>query len=484
MRTIRSNLFLNDCSCSFPALIAGKTAGNSENLTESVMDFELSQIVTENNNKSLKASQEFDFLDLSQALSDFSACSSDISGELERLACLPSSEDLHKCEGSDLEPEPWLGFLQRENISTEIIESISPEDLQPAVKICIDGLNSSYIAVKRSAAAKLRLLAKNRSENRALIGESGAVPALIPLLRCSDPWTQEHAVTALLNLSLHEENKALITNSGAIKPLVYVLKTGTEASKQNAACALLSLSLIDDNKISIGAFGAIPPLVSLLLNGSNRGKKDALTTLYKLCSTKLNKERAVTAGAVKPLVVLVSEQGSGLAEKAMVVLSSLVGIPEGKTAIVEEGGIPVLVEAIEDGSLKGKEFAVLTLLQLCTDSVRNRGLLVREGGIPPLVALSQSGTARAKHKLPGDAYSYPNGNNWSSRSFNIPMGASSKIADYYSKSDIFKNSAVIANHERQKSDFVIQNSGSLPSEVEVHRKEVVEGNLNGIHKRS
>jgi hypothetical protein len=141
--------------------------------------------------------------------------------------------------------------------------------------------------------------------------------------------------------------------------------------------------------------------VSLVLNGSSRGKKDALTTLYKLCSIRPNKERAVSAGAVKPLVELVAEQGSGMAEKAMVVLSSLAGIEEGREAIVEEGGIAVLVEAIEDGSVKGKEFAVLTLLQLCADSVRNRGLLVREGAIPPLVALSQTGcvSVRAKHKV-------------------------------------------------------------------------------------
>ena len=80
-------------------------------------------------------------------------------------------------------------------------------------------------------------------------------------------------------------------------------------------------------------------------------------------------------------------------------LSSLAGIQEGKDAIVEEGGIAALVEAIEDGSVKGKEFAVLTLLQLCVESVRNQGLLVSEGGIPPLVALSQTGSVRAKHKM-------------------------------------------------------------------------------------
>lgn len=400
MRTIRSNLYQTDHSCSFNSCAGEKSAYVSENLTESVIDMRLGELASRSNKSVKSTSSEEEFLDLSQAFSDFSGCSSDISGELQRLASVPSPEVLGKDGDSDPkpEPEPCLGFLQRENFSTEIIESISPEDLQPTVKLCVDGLLSPSIAVKRSAAAKLRLLAKNRADNRALIGESGAVPALIPLLRCSDPWTQEHAVTALLNLSLHEGNKSLITNSGAIKSLVYVLKTGTESSKQNAACALLNLSLIDDNKQSIGVCGAIPPLVALLLNGSNRGKKDALTALYKLCAMKQNKERAVSAGAVKPLVALISEQGTGLTEKAMVVLSSLAGIQEGRVAIVEEGGIPALVEAIEDGTTKGKEFAVLTLLQLCADSVRNRGLLVREGGIPPLVGLSQTGTARAKHK--------------------------------------------------------------------------------------
>ncbi|KAK6917842.1 Armadillo [Dillenia turbinata] len=408
MRTIRSNIFQteSDPSCSFPGSLpqTEKTEFLSENLTESVIDMKLGELANSgNSNKSIKLpASETEFLDMSQAFSDFSACSSDISGELQRLASLPSprNDGIKPPEEVEVEAEvePCEGFLMRENFSTEIIESISPEDLQPTVKICIEGLQSSSVAVKRSAAAKLRLLAKNRSDNRALIGESGAVQPLISLLRCSDPWTQEHAVTALLNLSLHESNKTLITNAGAIKSLIYVLKTGTETSKQNAACALLSLSLIEDNKVSIGACGAIPPLVSLLIHGSVRGKKDALTTLYKLCSTKMNKERAVSAGAVKPLVEMVAEQGSGLAEKAMVVLSSLAGIVEGREAIVQESGIPVLVEAIEDGSVKGKEFAVLTLLQLCADSVRNRGLLVREGGIPPLVALSQAGSARAKHK--------------------------------------------------------------------------------------
>ncbi|XP_047953955.1 U-box domain-containing protein 4-like [Salvia hispanica] len=391
MRTIRSTIF--DTDHSLP--LFDKSPNLSENLTDSVIDLRLGELATKSSTDSKTHSD--DTLDISRAFTDFSACSSDISGELQRLATLPDPT-LSQASAADHNQEPCSGFLQRETFSTEIIESISPEDLQPTVKLCVYGLQSSSIAVKRSAAAKLRLLAKNRADNRALIGESGAVPALIPLLNCSDPTTQEHAVTALLNLSLHDGNKSVLIRAGAVKSLIYVLKTGTEASKQNAACALLSLALVDEYKLSIGACGAIPPLVALLINGSVRGKKDALTTLYKLCSVSLNKERAVSAGVVRPLVGLVVEQGSGLSEKAMVVLSSLAAIEIGQEAIIEEGGIAALVEAIEDGSSKGKEFAVLTLLQLCAESVRNRGFLVREGGIPPLVALSQNGTAKAKHK--------------------------------------------------------------------------------------
>ncbi|MBA0568941.1 hypothetical protein Golob_006407, partial [Gossypium lobatum] len=229
MRTIRSNLYQNDnSSCSFTSSVPERSAFVSENLTESVIDMRLGELAAKSNAKSVTSESENEaFLEISQAFSDFSACSSDISGELQRLASLPSPENYLMNERnngvqSEPEPEPCHGFLQRENFSTEIIESISPEDLQPTVKICIDGLESPSVAVKRSAAAKLRLLAKNRVDNRALIGESGAIPALIPLLRNSDPWTQEHAVTALLNLSLYEGNKTLIINAGAIKSLVYV----------------------------------------------------------------------------------------------------------------------------------------------------------------------------------------------------------------------------------------------------------------------
>ncbi|GER56323.1 U-box domain-containing protein [Striga asiatica] len=398
MRRIRSNMYRSG-----PAPESSPNV--SEDLTDSVIDLELGELAVKpsGGSKNSPLSDISDILDISRSFSDLSACSSDISGELRHLAALPDTDTNQRRSlgtESETEPEPCSGFLERETFSTEIIESISPEDLQPTVKLCVDALRSTSTALKRSAAAKLRLLAKNRADNRVLIGESGSIPALIPLLRCPDPDTQEHAVTALLNLSLHDGNKTLIAAGGGAKALIYALRTGTEASKQNAACALLSLAATDEARLSIGACGAIPPLVALLAGGSSRGKKDALAALYKLCTAAPNKERAVAAGAVGPLVALVAADGrkEGLAEKAAVVLGSLAGVEAGREAVVRENGIAALVEALEDGEDRVKEFAVSTLLQVCGESVLNRGLVVAEGGVPPLVALSLTGTARAKHK--------------------------------------------------------------------------------------
>ncbi|KAD4179554.1 hypothetical protein E3N88_28145 [Mikania micrantha] len=47
------------------------------------------------------------------------------------------------------------------------------------------------------------------------IGESGAVLALIPLLRRADPWTHQQAVTALLTQSLLDENNNLAIYSSS-----------------------------------------------------------------------------------------------------------------------------------------------------------------------------------------------------------------------------------------------------------------------------
>ncbi|KAF8117405.1 hypothetical protein N665_0011s0121 [Sinapis alba] len=251
---------------------------------------------------------------------------------------------------------------------------------------------------KTAAAAEIRQITINNVENRVHIGRCGAITPLLSLLYSEEELTQEHAVTALLNLSISEVNKSMIAEAGAIEPLVHVLNTGNDRAKENSAATLFSLSVLQVNRERIGqSNSAIQALVNLLGNGTFRGKKDAASALFNLSITHENKARIVQAKAVKYLVELL-DPDLEMVDKAVALLANLSAVGEGRQAIVREGGIPLLVETVDSGSQRGKENAASVLLQLCLSSPKFCTLVLQEGAIPPLVALSQSGTQRAKEK--------------------------------------------------------------------------------------
>ncbi|KAJ0249851.1 hypothetical protein HA466_0152800 [Hirschfeldia incana] len=316
--------------------------------------------------------RNFSNLSLNDHSSAFSDCNSDRSGE----------------------------FPSASSESRRLLLSCASDNSDDLIRHLVAHLDSSCCSVdeQKQAAMEIRLLSKNKPENRIKIAKAGAVKPLVSLISSPDLQLQEYGVTAILNLSLCDENKDLIASSGAIKPLVRALKMGTPTAKENAACALLRLSQVEDNKVAIGRSGAIPLLVNLLETGGFRAKKDASTALYSLCSAKENKLRAVHSGIMKPLVELMADFGSNMVDKSAFVMSLLMSVPESKPALVEEGGVPVLVEIVEAGTQRQKEIAVSILLQLCEESVVYRTMVAREGAIPPLVALTQAGTSRAKQK--------------------------------------------------------------------------------------
>jgi HEAT repeat protein len=179
---------------------------------------------------------------------------------------------------------------------------ITPEE-RKYVTTLVDKLSGDYQSKRREAARELRALTRKQPSYRAYIGEAQIIPILIPLLLSSDSETQEHVVTTLLNLSIHEPNKSLIAEKGGIPPVVEVLRSGNMAARENAAAALFSLSALEENKARIGACDAIPPLVELLRDGNARGKKDAASALFNLCIYPPgNRSKSVRAGLV-PLLL-------------------------------------------------------------------------------------------------------------------------------------------------------------------------------------
>ncbi|KAL0418637.1 UNVERIFIED_CONTAM: U-box domain-containing protein 3 [Sesamum radiatum] len=253
----------------------------------------------------------------------------------------------------------------------------STSDVENLIKY----LKSASSELQSTAAREIRFLAKYNMENRFIIGQFGAISPLISLLYSDVELIQEHAVTALLNLSINEKIKARIGAEGAVEPLIHVLRTGNAVARENAAAALFSLSLLDEYRIKIGRSGAVKPLVDLLQSGTLRGLKDAATALFNLSIFHENKARIVQAGAIKYLVRLM-DPASEMVDKAVALLANLSTITEGCSAIAREGGIPLLVEIVETGSERGKENAASILLQLCINSPKYCRTILQEGVVP------------------------------------------------------------------------------------------------------
>ncbi|XP_019247303.1 PREDICTED: U-box domain-containing protein 13-like isoform X2 [Nicotiana attenuata] len=296
------------------------------------------------------------------------------------------------CESNGVEPPKRPGSLPNKAASAcTPAEHSKIEDL-------LRKLTSGKPEDRLSATGEIRLLAKRNADNRVAIAEAGAIPLLVDLLSTPDSRIQEHAVTALLNLSICEDNKRSIVTSGAVPGIVHVLKKGSMEARENAAAALFSLSVIDENKVIIGTYGAISPLVTLLSDGTQRGKKDAATALFNLCIYQGNKGKAVRAGVVPTLMQLLTEPQGGMVDEALAILAILASHPEGKAAIGAAGAVPVLVNVIANGSPRNKENAVAVLVHLCSGDQHHIVELQELEVMGPLLDLVQNGTDRGKRK--------------------------------------------------------------------------------------
>ncbi|KAG6789309.1 hypothetical protein POTOM_005401 [Populus tomentosa] len=297
------------------------------------------------------------------------------------------------CEANGIEPPK----RPSSSGTSKTVSTCSPAELTK-IEILLHKLTSGCLEDQRSAAGEIRLLAKHNADNRVAIAQAGAIPLLVGLLSTPDPRIQEHAITALLNLSICEDNKGSIVSAGAVPGIVHVLKKGSMEARENAAATLFSLSVVDENKVTIGFLGAIPPLVTLLSEGTQRGKKDAATALFNLCIYQGNKGKAVRAGVVPTLMCLLTETGGGMVDEALAILAILASHPEGKATIGAAEAVPVLVEVIRNGSPRNRENAAAVLVHLCSGDQKHMAEAQEHGIMGPLVDLAQNGTDRGKRK--------------------------------------------------------------------------------------
>nr|XP_010915473.1 LOW QUALITY PROTEIN: U-box domain-containing protein 17-like [Elaeis guineensis] len=297
---------------------------------------------------------------------------------------------------------PESAEASAESIATACASKAAVKANQATAKILVRQLSTGSEDEMTVSVRELRLLAKTARENRAFIAESGAIPLLSPLLYSCNPVAQENAVTAILNLSIHDGNKSRIMDEeGCLRLIVCVLRQGwTTEARENAAATLFSLSAVHEyKKRIIDEPGAVEALANMLTDGSPRGRKDAVMALFNLSTHPESWVRMMDVGALSALVGAVEDEE--VAEEAAGALALLMKEPIVAEAVgSEEAAIHSLMGLMRSGTAKGKENAVAALQELC-----QRGgfaLTQRVARMPSLGVLLQTilftGTKRARRK--------------------------------------------------------------------------------------
>lgn len=272
------------------------------------------------------------------------------------------------------------------------------------IRILVRHLSTGENASKATAARELRMLAKIGMENRAMIGaEENAIFFFNLLLRSPNPTAQENAVTALLNLSIHDANKArIITQPSCLRSIIRVLRFGlTPESKENAAATIFSLTAVHEyKKLVVEEPNGLEALVWLLKKGSSRGKKDAVIALFNLSTHPESWKRMVGSGAVAALVGAVVGDGE-VAEEAAGALALVARQPAVAEMLGwEERAVVGLAAVMRAGSERGRENAAAALHEICRRGGADvAGRVARVPGVARMVqAVAVEGTKRARRK--------------------------------------------------------------------------------------
>ena len=130
-------------------------------------------------------------------------------------------------------------------------------------------------------------------ENKVTIGNLGAVPALVELLRAGTPRGKKDAATALFNLSIYQGNKARAVRAGIVPPLMALLVDPSSGMLDEALAILAVLATHPEGRGAIGITKPAPMLVNTIKNGSHRNKENAVAMLLALCSHDLTVLKAV-----------------------------------------------------------------------------------------------------------------------------------------------------------------------------------------------
>jgi hypothetical protein len=250
-----------------------------------------------------------------------------------------------------------------------------------------------------------QLYAQGALLNMAMAQENrtAVVKPLVELLEVRNAAAQMKAAESLSMLaSRSAENRVVVAQAGAIPALVRLLGDGNNVSTSQirAAAALGDLARAGECKQEIVAAGGVEPLVKMLLSPNIEAQTRATIAVCQLAASNTSQQLIADADGIPHLVGLLSSSNATAAANAAGALWHLESLASTKGVIVAVGGIPALVDllcrSVESDSSEGLDAIAALLSDLARERGSTKASIVQNGGIKPLVKLLEKGSAMAQ----------------------------------------------------------------------------------------
>lgn len=296
-----------------------------------------------------------------------------------------------------------------------LAESVEPENEAETrrkeeelreLKRTVKDLQAEDLWKRKSAASKVRLMAKEDLVIRGTLALLGAIPPLVAMLDLEDEQSQIAALYALLNLGIgNNANKAAIVKVGVIHKMLKLIKSESASNSSVAEAIIanfLGLSALDSNKPVIGSSGAIPFLVKSLQNTdskiSNQARQDALRALFNLSIASSNISIILETDLIPFLLNMLGDME--VSERILSILSNVVTTPEGRRAIsTVPDAFPILVDVLNWTDSPGcQEKGSYVLMVMAHKLYGERQTMVEAGLVSASLELTLLGSALAQKR--------------------------------------------------------------------------------------
>ena len=259
----------------------------------------------------------------------------------------------------------------------------------------------SCTEIQREAAATLSNLALEES-NRILIAKSGALPALVNLVKKQDALCQVHAETALANLAESSgEVHELLLSEECLEPMCRLIKEeSSHIDVQRAASRCISLFASNkDTHTHLLQTSVVDSIKRLATSTSDTYcERFSALAVANLALVKANHKELVLAKCVESLLPLVDSDDIETLRGISFALHSFSKNEENHARLENTKTIESLVTLARCGDRDTTLQACLAVKYLCAcEACRNK--FVENGGLEPLLALASRDDLETKREV-------------------------------------------------------------------------------------